>query len=59
MAPAGRAKLAAQPVALGKNPENLTEGEQARMEQLNQENLCTSKSVSDALCLQDIYRWRV
>jgi len=39
-----------------KNPENLTAGEQARMDQLDQENLCTAKAYQMRLCLQDIYR---
>ena len=39
-----------------KSPENLTEGEQARMEQLDQENLGTAKAYQMRLCLQDIYR---
>lgn len=39
-----------------KNPENLTPSEQARMEQLDQENLGTAKAYQMRLCLQDIYR---
>jgi transposase len=39
-----------------KNPENLTEGEQVRMEQLDQENLGTAKAYQMRLGLQDIYR---
>jgi transposase len=39
-----------------KNPENLTQGEQERMEQLDQENLGTAKADQMRLCLQDIYR---
>jgi len=39
-----------------KNPENLSAAEQARMEQLDQENLCTAKAYQMRLCLQDIYR---
>jgi len=39
-----------------KNPENLTPSEQARMEQLDQENLGTAKAYQLRLCLQDIYR---
>ncbi len=39
-----------------KNPENLTPNEQARMEQLDQENLGTAKAYQMRLGLQDIYR---
>ncbi len=39
-----------------KNPENLTPAEQARLEQLDQQNLCTAKAYQMRLCLQDIYR---
>ena len=39
-----------------KNPENLTESEQAHLAQLEQENLCTAKAYQMRLCLQDIYR---
>jgi transposase len=39
-----------------KNPENLSAAEQARMDQLDQENLCTAKAYQMRLCLQDIYR---
>jgi transposase len=39
-----------------KNPENLTDQEQARLEKMDQENLCTAKAYQMRLCLQDIYR---
>ena len=39
-----------------KNPENLTPQEQARMAQLDQENLGTAKAYQMRLGLQDIYR---
>lgn len=39
-----------------KNPENLSEPEQARMEKLDLKNLCTAKAYQMRLCLQDIYR---
>jgi transposase len=39
-----------------KNPENLSAAEQARMDQLDQENLCTAKAYPMRLCLQDSYR---
>src|SRR6266851_8926851 len=39
-----------------KNPDNLTDKEQARLEKMDQENLCTAKAYQMRLCLQDIYR---
>jgi transposase len=39
-----------------KNPENLTDKERARLEELDQENLATAKAYQMRLCLQDIYR---
>jgi len=39
-----------------KNPENLSEQEQARMEELDLKNLCTAKAYQMRLCLQDIYQ---
>lgn len=39
-----------------KNPENLTEKEQAHLSRMDQENLCTAKAYQMRLCLQDIYR---
>jgi transposase len=39
-----------------KNPENLTEAEQARMAGIQDKNLCTAKAYQMRLVLQDIYR---
>jgi len=39
-----------------KNPTNLTPAEQARLDQLDQQNLCTAKAYQMRLCLQDIYK---
>lgn len=39
-----------------KNPENLTEGETARLAKIDQENLWTAKAYQMRLVLQDIYR---
>ena len=39
-----------------KNPENLSDQEQARMEELDLKNLCTAKAYQMRLSLQDIYR---
>ena len=39
-----------------KNPENLTEHEQARLAKIDQKNLCTAKAYQMRLVLQDIYR---
>ena len=39
-----------------KNPENLSDQEQARLAKMDQENLCTAKAYQMRLCLQDIYR---
>jgi transposase len=39
-----------------KNPENLTEQEQARLAQIDQKRLCTAKAYQMRLVLQDIYR---
>ena len=41
-----------------KNPENLTEEEQARMEQLDQENLRTAKAYQMRLCYRTSIGWR-
>jgi transposase len=39
-----------------KNPENLTETEQARLARIKDKNLCTAKAYQMRLVLQDIYR---
>jgi len=39
-----------------KNPENLTEKEQARLAKIRDKNLCTAKAYQMRLVLQDIYR---
>jgi transposase len=39
-----------------KNPENLTDQEQARLAKIDQKNLCTAKAYQMRLVLQDIYR---
>ena len=39
-----------------KNPENLTEPEQARLAGIKDKNLCTAKAYQMRLVLQDIYR---
>lgn len=39
-----------------KNPEHLSQEEQARLEKLDQQNLATAKAYQMRLCLQDIYR---
>jgi transposase len=39
-----------------KNPENLTESEQARLTKIDQKNLCTAKAYQMRLVLQDLYR---
>jgi transposase len=39
-----------------KNPENLTDHEQARLAKIDQKNLCTAKAYQMRLVLQDIYR---
>ena len=57
LAPAGRGdSLRRSQWLWRKNPENLTEGEQARMAQLDQKNLGTAKAYQMRLVLQDIYR---
>jgi transposase len=39
-----------------KNPENLTDKEQARLAKIQDKNLCTAKAYQMRLVLQDIYR---
>ena len=39
-----------------KNPENLTEKEKARMDKIQDKNLCTAKAYQMRLILQDIYK---
>jgi transposase len=39
-----------------KNPENLTEQEQSRMDKIKDKNLCTAKAYQMRLVLQDIYQ---
>ena len=41
---------------LRKNPENLTDKEQARLAGIEDKNLCTAKAYQMRLVLQDIYR---
>jgi transposase len=54
--PAAREALRESQWLWRKNPENLTDNEQARMAKIKDKNLCTAKAYQMRLVLQDIYR---